>query len=119
MMRWFRKLKLKFLNPPKEGDAYYSDSLFYVIANNIEKVMHGMRDKHGDAIWQVIPGDDTYRLTIESTMMPYYRCKAEVLATNVDFSQKKWLSRSQPRRISKEKFLDMILDGEIKKQVIL
>lgn len=114
-MRWFRKLILRF-NPPKTGDVYYSDPLLCGASGYLERIMHGMKDKSGANIWQVIPSKDAYRFTIESDSMPYYRCTGEVLATNSDFSQTKWLVRSQPRRIMKSKFIDMILDGQIKKK---
>jgi hypothetical protein len=46
--------------------------------------------------------------------MPYYLCKAEVLATDMD-GKKEWLSRSVDRRIPKDKFHKMIIDGVIEK----
>lgn len=109
-----QKLKFK-ISPPKAGDVFYGDSYDFVIGSNVEKVLHGMQTRNGDPIWSIVPGKDTYRLTIESTTMPnYYRLTAECLSYRVHDDAKAWLKRSQPRRICKPKLMEMILNGTIK-----
>lgn len=116
MIRWLQKLKL-YLNPPKEGDVYVGNPIFFVVNRPIEKILHGMKDKYGMSMWEVVPSDDAYKLTIESGSMPtYYKCKSEILVIDMSFSYKKWLVRTQSRRIGKSMFIDMILNGLIQKQ---
>lgn len=109
--------RIKFhLNPPKKGDVYFGDPFDFVCGKLIEHVMHRTKSISGETIWQVIVSDGAYKLTIESDAMPYYRCKAEVLCENVAGYGKEWLERVQPRRISKEVFKQMIIDGRIKRE---
>lgn len=111
-----RKIKLYF-DPPYERDCYYGDPFEFIIGKPLERVLHKMTTNTGDTLWETVPSDRCYRLTIESCSMPsYYRCTSEVLATSVnDPSDKKWLKRSQPRRILKEVFHQMIIDGRIER----
>lgn len=110
-----KRIKL-YLDPPKTGDVYYGDTFDFIVGNSIEYVLHGMRDREGDVLWCTIPGRAAYRLTIELDVMPYYRCTSEVLAYSKDGSSKKWLTRSQPRRICKKKFVTMIVEGRLEKR---
>lgn len=112
--RLIKKIKLRFY-PPKSGDVYVGDPFFFFIGKNVEYILHGMRNKYGDPLWCTFPGSTTYRMTIESDAMPYYRCTSEVLAYAKDGSTKRWMKRSQPRRIKKNTFINLILDGKLEK----
>lgn len=112
---FIRKVKLYF-DPPSRGDRFYGDPLNFVVCSTIEQALHGTRTIRGDAQWSVVPSEHCYRLTVESDSMPYYRCTSEVLASNLNnLSEKRWLKRVQPRRILKEKFHEMIIDGSIER----
>jgi hypothetical protein len=115
--RLIAKYKL-WRDSPYKGDIFYGDPFDFVIGSAVEQRLHGMYERTGNTrLWEYIPSDGTYRLTIEMDSMPYYRCTSEVLCTNVnDPAEKKWLKRVQPRRIPKDKFHEMILDGRLKKQ---
>lgn len=104
-----------FLNPPKKGDVYYGDPFDFIIGKLLEQCLHGMRTVSGDASWNPVPSDGTVKLTITLDCMPYYVCKSEVLGENVNDHSKKWLERSQPRRICKKAFKQMILDERLEK----
>lgn len=111
-MKWLTKVKL-FLRSPKNGDIYYGDAKDFALGRSLEKALHGVKDKSGDDIWAIIPGQDTYRLIMESTAMPtYYRLEAEVLAFSM-YDPMTWLKRRVPRRIDKNRFHEMILEGKV------
>jgi hypothetical protein len=112
--RLIRRIKIPF-DPPKVGDIYYGDPFDFICGSPFEHVLHRTKSIYGDPIWNVVASDGCYRLTIESESMPYYRCKAEVLCENVHGYGKEWLERVQPRRISKDRFREMIIDGRIKR----
>lgn len=113
--RLIRKIKLHF-DPPFKRDCYYTDPFGFIIGNALEQILHGMRTTNGDVLWEPVPSDRCYRLTIEMDSMPYYRCTSEVLVTSVSNpSEKKWIKRVQPKRILKEKFHEMILDGRLER----
>jgi len=113
--RWFKRIKLYF-NPPKKGDVYNGDSTFFIGSKYLEAVAHRLVDIEGNHIWDRIPGSDTYKLTIESDVMPYYICKAQCLARGHGGYNYSWRDRSQVRRINKWIFVELILDGTIVKQ---
>lgn len=113
-----RKIKLYF-NPPMPGDVYYGDPFDFIVGSTIEHILHKMKNKEGDSLYDVIPSDFTYRLTIESDSTPYYKCKAEVLAQNCSDNKKEWLTRVQPRRIWKNVFERMIVDGRLEKDELI
>jgi hypothetical protein len=110
LMKW--KLKLY---PPLLGEIYYGDPFDFILGNLVEHCLHGTKTAYGTPAWEPIISDGCYRLTIESDAMPYYRCTAEVLCVSADGDTKAWKKRSQPRRIAKERFHDMIMDGRLKK----
>ncbi len=113
-----RKLIQRFLlwrNPPKTDDVYWTDSFTYLAGRPMEHVLHGLRDKNGNARAEPVHGPCTYRMTIRSDSMSYYVVQCEVLAANRSTHEKLWAFRVQPRRIDKKIFVQMILDKEIKK----
>lgn len=118
MIRRIYRLIQFFVNPPKKGDVFYADSFDYIAGKPLEHIFHGMRDKNGDPVWDVIPGKDTYRFTLVSDSMPYYIFTAATLASNRNDMSKKWLLRSKLRRMWKHTFKQSILDGDITRELI-
>lgn len=118
-MKFIDKLALKiklYFYPPKVGDVYYGDPLDFILGSEMEKFMHGMKDQFGHSLWNTVPSKLCYKLTIETDYLSYYRCTSEVLTSNAyDVCEKKWLRRSQPRRIFKKALHKMIIDGKIEK----
>jgi len=114
--RLIAKIGLYF-SPPQKGDVYYGNPFDFIIGNKMEQNMHGLRNISGDPLWHVTPSNQCYRLTIKSRSMPfYYICRSEVLATDWgNPSRKEWLKRAEPRRIPKEKFHELILNGSLEK----
>lgn len=112
--RLIRRIKVSF-DPPKVGDTYYGDPFDFICGSPLEHALHRTRKIGGEPIWNVIVSDGCYRLTVESTSMPYYRCTSEVLCEHAQSGSKEWQVRVQPRRISKENFKQMIIDGRIKR----
>lgn len=112
--------KLKFcFNPPKVGNVYYSDPIYFVISKPIEHVLHALTNKYGNKIYHPVSSNFCYRLTVESDSLPsYYICKSEVFCKGVDdngivdFNNIGiWKERSQPKRIKKDFFKEMVLNG--------
>jgi len=113
----FNRIKV-FVNPPKTGGVYYGNPTRFVTAKPVEYVLHGLKDRHGKTILEPIPSNYGYRITIESDAMPtYYRCTAEVLCKSVDplyitdNNMGQWMKRSQPRKILKSLFKDLLKSG--------
>lgn len=113
MLKLFKAILLD-LNPPKMGDVYIGDPLYFILGRPVEHVLHGLTNISGASLWKPFPGNECYRLKIESVSSPYFICNAEALCTDGEVSN--WRSRSQPRRIDKFKFKRMIVDGILKKQ---
>jgi hypothetical protein len=110
---------LKFyFYPPKTGSIYYGDPTEFVCGKPIELALHNITLISGDPVWQVMPSPGAYRLTIESDNLSYYECKAEVLCRNIHGTGMKWLERSQPRRIPKQNFKEMVIVGKLKRDWI-
>ena len=115
MNRFFRKIAL-FFNPPKVGDVYFADPFDFMCDANSERIFYTMTDRQGQSIWHFVPGALTYRYTIESVGMPYYRCRVEILVSNYkDPYRKQWLERCMPKRIWKKDFKRLILEGRMVK----
>jgi hypothetical protein len=108
------RIKLK-IDPPRPGDVFFGDPFEFIFGSLIEYSLHGTRNLYGMVVWHPIPSNGCYRLTVESDSMPYYRCTSEVLCTSYDGDERAWKKRSQPRRISKHVFHDMIVEGRLKK----
>jgi hypothetical protein len=116
LFRLYTKVKL-WIRPPKSRDAYCANPKNFVIGKPIEQVLHGLKNKHGETIYFPMPSDDCYRLTIESDVMPYYICMSEVFihGKNWDNNFGLWMKRSQPKRIGKDYFKQLIVDGILRK----
>lgn len=108
-----------FFYPPKKGDVFYGNSFDFIVGKPWEYILHGMRDIHGESVWLAIPGDETYILTIESDVMPYYICQAQVLASNPEGDDKVWLPRHNERRIWKKDFKKAIIENNLKKKDVI
>jgi hypothetical protein len=116
MIKGLFNLAKAYVSPPKVGDVYYGHPIDLLTHGTFEGVLHGLRARGGDALWDIIPSSDAYRLTVMSTSMPYYICQGEVLAQNKDTLKKEWMPRSHARRIRKEIFRSMLVEGRIEKK---
>jgi hypothetical protein len=118
LKKWMLKLKLSF-TPPKKGDIYIGDNFDFLIGKPMEQILHGLRNRNGDPIYDPAIGIDSYKVTIIRDSMPYYvlECHSLVYATGSKSgsTEFKWLKRNQDRRIMKDLFQDMILEGRLKK----
>ena len=105
--------------PPKAGIAYHGNPKNFILGSSIEGVMHGLTDVYGNPIWEPIPGDDCYRVTIDSTIMPYLILRSEVLCKPAGkaatISEAKWITRCQLKRFTKKKFKELVISGILKK----
>lgn len=113
MNRLIKFIRLYF-NPPKNGDVFFGDVNDFDIERRYERIFYPLIDRNGQTVWNFAKGKHTYRFTIENAAMPYYVCKAEILACHVaDPSKKAWLERSFERRIWKKDFHRLVLDGRM------
>ena len=115
-----RKIGL-LLNPPKNGDVYYGDILYFVLGNNIEFVLHGLTDKTGKLMYSPIPSEDCYRLTVIDYLSETDQivCHSEVFCKMVPEHPNdvgNWRPRTQPRRISQVYFKNLIVNGLLTKE---
>lgn len=108
-----RKVKL-LLNPIKAGQVFYGDTADFYFGV-MEQALHGLRDLEGKEKQHYWHGPDTYRLTVVSTQMPYYRCDSDVLTRTVENGNFLWKARSLPRRMHKQRFHELIVEGKIKR----
>jgi len=111
--RFVRKIKL-ILNPPKSGDVFYGDPIFFIIHKPIEYVLHGLKNKHGENICDPIPSKGCFRLTISLCGHIYFLLDSEILCKfNDDEGQGSWfwMKRTQPKRLAKEALEELILSG--------
>lgn len=113
MFKWIVKARL-FFNPPKKGDVFLGDCRHFM-RDYLERILHDTRDWQGNVTAEHWHGENTYRLTVESTAMPYYILKAEVLTWIPKNPYYEWKKRSQPRRIDKARFRDLIVSGTVRK----
>lgn len=109
------KIKLLF-DPPKKGDVYVGDSFDFMAGSVVEQILHGLRDRNGDLLYTRLDGPESYKLTVVLDSMPYYCIDCEVLVRNDSGHPKYvWMKRTQARRIWKDRFEQMIVDGRVKK----
>lgn len=112
--RFIRKIKYR-LSPPKKGDIYYGDPLFFVIGRPVEYILYGLVDKNGDHLFKIVPSPECYKLTvINDSMLDYYIFKSEIFCTSSDSFL--WKERVQPRRIKKDQFKEMLLQDQLRKE---
>jgi len=115
-----RRAKL-VLSPPKPGDIYYGDVLFFVLGNNIEFVLHGLTNKNGDPVYSPVPSEDGFRLTILEYAGPgftHYVCNSEIFCRDVPthpYDLGNWRKRTQVRRLPVKYFKDLIVNGLLTK----
>ena len=120
----FKTLYLKlylYFRSPKMGSVYFGNPKRFIIGKPIEYVLHGLKDKDGDTMFEPIPGDHCYKISIDKTEENTYSISTEVFCKltskynlntgNSDFG--KWMKRCQNRKIGKEYLLSLILDGTL------
>ena len=114
-IRLFRKISL-LLNPPKKGDVYYGDPVWWIIHKPVEHILHGLKDKYGNNLYDPIPSGDCFRLTITNTSMEsYYVLDSEVFCRSKNSNVSIWMKRTQPRRMGKETLEQFVLAGMLRK----
>jgi hypothetical protein len=116
LKRLITKIKLS-IKPPKKGEVYAGDPIFFLVGRNVEDVLFGLRNKYGERMWSPIPSFGCFKLVITNdSLKDYYICEAHALCEDVLFREREWKVRSQPRRINKYLFNHMILQGLLKKE---
>lgn len=109
-LRIVRKIGL-LIKPPKKGDIFHGDPVWFIIPRPIEMVLHGLKDKFGTNLYDPIPSKDCFRFTIEQCGNEIYILNSEVLCRNKFSDMLVWMKRTQPRRIGKDMFEEMFLNG--------
>lgn len=110
--RLIERVKL-YRNPPKAGDVFWTDSFDFLAGRVLEHIFHGLRRYGGEPLYEPIHGEKTYRMEIISSSMPYYVIRCDVLAQHVNDKRKDWFRRSRDRRVPKDAFNQMVIDGSI------
>ena len=109
-----RRLVLKislFLRPLKKGDILYGDPVWWIIPRPIEMVLHDLKDRFGTNLYDPIPSEGCYKLTIEKDLDSYYVLDSEVLCNTKFSGIGFWKKRSQPRRMARLQLEEYILNG--------
>lgn len=109
-----KKIRLLLMRRPRKGDVYEGDAFDFLAGNYIEPILHGMRDKYGNISAVRADGPGSYKFLVSSTAMPYYILHCSILVIDCKTSKFEWKTRCQPRRVKKETFHEMILDGRLK-----
>lgn len=109
-----RRIKL-FVQPVELQQVYLGDVGDFDF-KAMEQALHGLRDLSGNLKHHHWVGPETYRITIEEVLGTYYRCKSEVLTRDVNDGKFVWKSRTNVRRIDRNHFRYMIVEGKLKKQ---
>lgn len=110
LKRFIRKLSL-FVNPPKEGDIYFGDPIWFIISRPIELILHNLKDKFGTNLYDPIPSKGCFKLTVIYCGDKNYILESKVLCSNKFTDTKMWMQRTQQRRMTKEMFEELIFDG--------
>ncbi len=114
LKRFLRRLSFAF-NPPQPGDNFLGRSQDFV-SGRVEGILHGLTHTSGDTKLFHFNGLDTYKLTIVSTIMPYYICESAVLTKPIEPTDYfLWSTRIQKRRMSKQKFKQMFIEGNLRR----
>ena len=114
-IRLFRKISL-LLNPPKKGDTFYGDPVWWIIPRPVERILHGLKDKYGNNLYDPIPSEDCFRLIIDNDYLDsYYVLDSEVFCRSKNSNVSVWMKRTQPRRMGKETLEQFILAGMLRK----
>src|SRR5580700_9597237 len=110
-----RRMILKFslfFKPFKIGDEFFGDPTWWVIPRPIELVLHGLKDRQGLTIYDPIPSDGCFKLTIEKEMEGYYVLSSEVFCTHKTINNiGTWMKRSQPRKLGRLQLEEYFLNG--------
>lgn len=122
LKRLFKRIEL-LIRPPREGDVYYADPTMFVLAKRVEYILHNLVDKYGATLYEPVPSDYCYRLTVSScSMLPKcYVLDSEVFCRGTDYmvvlsnNIGEWKKRSQPKKIGKELFEHLIIMGILRR----
>lgn len=107
---------LLFFCPIKVGNVYKGNPKFSILGSHVEYVLFGLKNVYGDLIWLPIPSKNAYILTLISEDDTHYKFEAECLCISMpSFVDKKWMKRTQQKRIDKKTFRGMIIDGKLKR----
>ena len=117
ILRVLRKLKFN-LSPPKPGDVYYGDCVYFVVGSPVEHVLHQLKDKYGNSIWNPVPSSDCYRLTVVEINSSHYNCLSEVFCRGTEQNNNigNWKKRTQSRRFPRSYFKELVGNGLLKKE---
>lgn len=111
LARILRKFQL-FLKPPKQGDVFYGDPLWFVLSQPVESVLHGLKDKYGTTVFNPVPSEGCFRFTVEQCGNSNYIFGSEVFCKEkTDNNIGTWKKRTQPRRMNKEMFEELFFTG--------
>lgn len=111
--RFFRKLAFYF-KPPKKGDVFLGDPLWFVVGRPIEYILHGLKDREGNTVWEPVPSMGCFKLKFDINVGNlYYVLGSEVLCRKDVDNAYVWMKRSQPRRMAKEMFRELYLNGMV------
>ena len=110
----FLKHIILFFYPPKKGEVYFGNPADFGLNGTLEKIFHGLKDSKGTVYYKPVFSDNSYKLEIISDSMPYYICRASILA--VCEEKLDWNKRSNDRRIFKSRFKALIADGLLNRE---
>jgi hypothetical protein len=117
-----RKINL-FLDPPKKGDIYYGDPVWFIISRPTEFILHGLKDKYGNIMYDPVPSKGGVRFIIEHCGNLNFILGSEVLChllnrnkPVMDINDFVWKKRTQPRRMAREMFREFVLTGMLWKE---
>jgi hypothetical protein len=111
MTRFIRKIIL-FFRPIKKGEIFYGDPERWVTHRPIEMVLHGLKDKYGTTIYHPVPSEGCFVFTVSDVNSQIYVLNSEVFCYGGEEDKSGiWKKRTQPRKMSKKDFEEIILNG--------